>query len=369
MSMPDAGALRFGEKMLALLEDGSFTATYKYAVLLGLLDLALENVGLHGEPPDTVYTAQLADKVIELYWPHAVPFGRGSEADVLLQNAGRAGSQAAIVRRIQEFRGRMAATHASASLVQLRHRAKPEFKRLRDEVEWKLIEMPLPRLQVIGSFHDPFLYEIGWDTTVQRAPVRAYQQGRPGTFDNRIQLRPGIGAYLIQFGALLRPLIHRKWAGMVARLNNLQEARLERFLFGATRTSLEEVRNPLIELQRGCCFYCANHLRGRSEIDHFIPWSRYPEDGLANLVVAHERCNRDKRDFLPATLHVERWTERLASGDLSTIEGNLGWDSAVEEIRAVARGIYLRLPEDAVLWVFGTDFAPPDPGRLRSVLS
>jgi hypothetical protein len=366
--MSESGAIRFGEKMLALLEDGSFTATYKYAVLLGLLDLALENVGSQGEPPDCFTTAQLADKVIELYWPHAVPFGRDSGAEVLLQNAGRAGAQAAIVRSIQQFRRRISSTHATSSLVQLRQRAALEFTRLRDEVEWKLIQMPLPRLQVIGTLSDPFLYHIGWDTTVKRAPVRAYQTGRPGTFDNRIQLRPGIGAYLIQFGALLRPLIQRKWAGLVARLNNLEEARLERFLFGATRSSLEQVREPLIELQRGCCFYCSSRVRGRSEVDHFIPWSRYPGDGLANLVLAHEQCNRSKRDFLPATLHVERWSERLDASDLIALQGVLRWDAAVDEIRAVARGIYFRLPEDAVLWVAGADFAPPDLHRLQSVL-
>ena len=31
--------IRFAEKVLALLDQGSFTATHKYAVLLGLLDL------------------------------------------------------------------------------------------------------------------------------------------------------------------------------------------------------------------------------------------------------------------------------------------------------------------------------------------
>src|SRR5690606_4671248 len=33
--------------------------------------------------------------------------------------------------------------------------------------------------------------------------------------------------YMIQFNGLLRPLIHRQWAGMVARLNRMEEARLE----------------------------------------------------------------------------------------------------------------------------------------------
>ena len=38
--------IRFAEKVLALLDQGSFTATYKYAVLLGLMDLCMEHVGV-----------------------------------------------------------------------------------------------------------------------------------------------------------------------------------------------------------------------------------------------------------------------------------------------------------------------------------
>src|SRR5690606_30022220 len=126
--------------------------------------------------------------------------------------------------------------------------------------------------------------------------------------------------YMIQFNGLLRPLIHRQWAGMVARLNRMEEARLERFLFGTTRNALDAVRSGLHELQEGACFYCRSRLSGPTEVDHFVPWSRYPEDGLANLVLAHDRCNQAKRDFLPATQHVVRWAERLASHDLAAMQ-------------------------------------------------
>jgi hypothetical protein len=34
---------------------------------------------------------------------------------------------------------------------------------------------------------------------------------------------------------LLRPLIQRKWAAMVAKLNRLEDAKLERVLFGFDR--------------------------------------------------------------------------------------------------------------------------------------
>jgi 5-methylcytosine-specific restriction endonuclease McrA len=368
VSTTDQGAIRFAEKVLALLDEGQFTATYKYAVLLGLLDLSLENVGRGGEPPEVLTTRQLADKVIELYWPHALPFGQEGETGVLLQNAGRPGAQAEIVRWVQQFRLQMAAEHATGSLVQLRQLAPHEFDRLRAQVEWKLIEMPLPRVQVVGNVHDPFLYDIGWGTDVRLADVRAYQRGRPSGFDNRILLRPGVGAYLVHLNGLLRPLIHRQWARMVARLNRLEEARLERFLFGTSRNPLDAVRPALRDLQSGACFYCQGTLRGAIEVDHFIPWSRYPEDGLANLVLAHDRCNQAKRDFLAATVHVVRWAERLAADDLAALALALQRDAATAEIRGVARGIYLRLPADAVLWVERREFTRPDPAELQRVL-
>jgi 5-methylcytosine-specific restriction endonuclease McrA len=367
--MSDGGAIRFVEKMLTLLDEGLFTATYKYAVLLGLLDLSLENVGRKGQPAEVFTTHQLADKVIELYWPHSVPFGRGDNAEVLSQNAGRSGAQAEIVRLIQEFRAKMTAEYATGSLVQLRQRARPHFQRLRRMVEWKLIEMPLPRVQTVGNVRDNFLYEISWDTSVKQADVRAYQRGDPSTFDNRIQLRPGVGEYLTQFNGMLRPLIHRQWAGMVARLNHMEESRLERFLFGSARNPLDAVRPGLRVLQEDSCFYCGLRLRGPTQIDHFIPWSRYPEDGLANLVLAHDRCNQAKRDFLPATQHVVRWAERMSTNVLAAMQNELQWYAATDEMRGVARGIYLRLPTDAVLWVSGRDFDRPDLTQLHSALS
>ena len=47
----ERGAIAFAEKLLQLLDQGKRTATYKYAVLLGLLDLCLEKVT--EQPPRT----------------------------------------------------------------------------------------------------------------------------------------------------------------------------------------------------------------------------------------------------------------------------------------------------------------------------
>jgi len=48
----DQSLIRFAEKVLALLDQGTFTTTYKYAVLLGLMDVCLatyDAVSNHGD--------------------------------------------------------------------------------------------------------------------------------------------------------------------------------------------------------------------------------------------------------------------------------------------------------------------------------
>jgi hypothetical protein len=82
---PVKDAIGFAERVVALLDEGAFTATYKYAVLLGLLDVVLERTSATGEPPGVVTTRELAEKVTELYWPQADAFGGGGRPRALRQ--------------------------------------------------------------------------------------------------------------------------------------------------------------------------------------------------------------------------------------------------------------------------------------------
>ena len=85
-------------------------------------------------------------------------------------------------------------------------------------VEWKLIEMPLPRLQMMGQSYRPFIYGIYWDQRVEQREVTSYQRSDTSSFDNRVMLRHGVGGYFLQLNGLLRPLIQRRWSAMVASL-------------------------------------------------------------------------------------------------------------------------------------------------------
>ena len=65
-------------------------------------------------------------------------------------------------------------------------------------------------------------------------------------------------------------------------------------------------------MQPGCPFNmtnldCGKKISGKSDLDHFTPWSRYPLDLGHNFVFAHAGCNNAKRDYLAAPIHIERW--------------------------------------------------------------
>ena len=155
---PAAFEVAFLDKLQRLLAEGDFTATYKFAVLLGLVGLSVE-APLH---TDTFTTRQLAEKVVELYWAQVQPF----DDQLLLQNAHR---QARIVTAVARFRDEAARTGlATLPVAAIAQRLPPRWERLLDEVEWSLVEMPLTRLQRLPSGTDEFIYSVSWSLSIRR---------------------------------------------------------------------------------------------------------------------------------------------------------------------------------------------------------
>ena len=358
----DAGAIALGEKVLALLDQGRFTATYKFAVLLGLIDLCLEGVTSTGAAPQAITTAQLAAKVTELYWPHTLPFGAAAP-QVLRQVRG---GSAELIDLIARFRTAHA-PDATAPLARARHAAPAAYAALVREVEWKLVQMPLPRLQRFGAADDRFLYELEWDERITRGEFRDGAR-----FDNRLRLVGRAGDHLVRLAGLLRPLVQRRWAADVARMNPalIEDAALDDFLFGADRVALAPVVDGLRGLQDGRCFYCAGPLRA-PQVDHFIPWARAPMNAIDNLVLADGACNGAKRDHLAAAEHVERWARRARdhAGALRDLAAAARWDHGPARVLGVARAAYLYLPPTSRLWHGAGAFVPAEPARLAQALA
>ncbi|MBM4376753.1 MAG: HNH endonuclease [Deltaproteobacteria bacterium] len=387
MTRGEALPVDVAERVLRLLDEGRYSATYKQAVLVALLDLCLESTERDGSPRDTLTTRQVAEKVVALYWPHTRIWGTEAGGRILVQSA--SGARAAvergggIVAKIRAFREALEQRSPATTTLALAHAAQPAYRRLLDDVEWTLIAMPLPKLQRIGDQNLEWLYRIAWrdaeeggrahaDKPVpRRGQVAAYQRGAPSDFDNRIHLKPGVATAFARLHSLLRPYILRHWAAQVVRMNRLHDDDVSAFLFEQEREDTRAVRRPLVELQHGRCFYCESRLTADVHVDHFIPWARHPDNGLHNLVAADARCNSAKRDYLASLPHLERWRARSthAREVLERIAADERWDTGEARMLGVARAIYLSLPDEMPLWVHGKAFEPSDAARLRLALS
>jgi hypothetical protein len=118
---------------------------------------------------------------------------------------------------------------------------------------------------------------------------------------------------LRRFHGLVADLVRGAWLRYVRRFNGqvLGAQDLDQFLFGAERAPLERYLPILREVQEARCLYCEREVAmGTAQIDHFIPWSRYPVDLGHNFVLAHAGCNGAKADHLAAGVHLGRWVER-----------------------------------------------------------
>jgi len=68
--------VEFLTKLQRLLAEGGFTASYKFALLLALGDIAIETGDDSGAPMH-VALVDIADKFVRLYWRQAAPHPRG----------------------------------------------------------------------------------------------------------------------------------------------------------------------------------------------------------------------------------------------------------------------------------------------------
>ena len=278
--------IEFLRNVQRLLSEGLFVASYKFALLRALADLAVLKDDDSGQEL-VLGVDEIAERFIELYWRQCRPFcsTESTQGQVLRQNTGR---QAAIVRAVSavlpEYNG---------SLARLKHDS-DEWRALVREVAGVVAGMPLWKLQRVGDEVVDFLYP---------------NQGRGRT----IHLRPGAAYCLRAFHGIIRNLIEGAWSNYVRILNRQvlgHATDVASFLFGSERSSLDAHRKILSEVQEGRCFYCRKAISGGSEVDHFVPWSRYPVDLGHNFVLAHRSCNGDKADHLAAEEHLATWCER-----------------------------------------------------------
>lgn len=366
----ESGALTFAERLLALLDATRYSATYKLATLLALIDVTAERTAPDGTAPETLSAREVARQVIELYWPQTVPYGAaaGAEPQVLSQ-----APQKDIPAKLARWRSAHN-LRAGATLKDARDANPERWQALEAELVATVIGMPLAKLQRFGNgrrtVEDRFIYDFSW-----REEVGPQTVARPD-FDDTLVLQPGVGGWLVRLAPLIRPLVQAKWAARVAARNSdlVDTERLDEFLFGAQRISLQRVRDPLAEAQGQDCFYCGDRLRSRCAVDHFLPWSRHPDNTLDNLVAVHPACNGAKSSSLAGLEHLQHWLDRFRPGDpanaaVAQAADAADWPRRPDRVLSTARATYLWLPDGTRLWLQGAVYEPLDTARMRKLLA
>lgn len=139
------------ERLLRIIDEGRRTATYKLALLVGIVDAAAMSPG-ESELP----TRLIAERVLALYYPQTRPYvdstGASHHARQIVMKT------SAVLAAIEELRS-LAELRRCRSIDEV-HAALPiDYRRTLDVVEDTFVRYPIPLMQVVGAGVVPFLYE------------------------------------------------------------------------------------------------------------------------------------------------------------------------------------------------------------------
>jgi hypothetical protein len=343
--------LQFLARVQRFLDSGRFTATYKFALFLALAELAVEQGDDFGGPLRLPLDA-IADRFLSMYWRQAAPYAANDTVSVLRQNTNQ---QAAVITRISQ-------AHRTLGVSLGAVRAHREWTALVGTARNTIITMPLLRLQTIDN-----------NGTASPRECFLYENSVP---EHDLELLPGVAFCLRRFFPLLQGMVRAKWLGWVQAhnrdvLGGVQD--LAGFMFGADRGNVRAITGALLELQKGRCFYRPHVLLDAktAEVDHFIPWAKYPCDAVTNFVLASPTANAKKKDYLPAVEYLDRWHNRndrhrdlLANAALSA--GIQNGDGSIHRIAAWAYGSHAAI--DGLVWHASAGLIPLDP-RWQQILT
>lgn len=264
MSSSRSDPLLLGQRVVALLETGRRTSTYKLATLMALIDYAIEHVPENPDATVAVPIPDLAHRVLDLYWRQVRPF----DGHQLRQSTQ---SRARIPQAALDLRTAAGVGAGGTSLTVASMRAPDAYAAAVDEVALCLAQQPLHRLQRLpgATVSDCFLFDDSLlHDHVSRQALR--------THGDTVVLLPGVAAGLARLAGLLKPALEIMWVDDVRRINrylNDDVPDVAGHLFGRERIALRSVREPLKRAFGAYCFYCNVALSDDNPVDHVLPWS------------------------------------------------------------------------------------------------
>lgn len=317
--------LRFLKHIQQILQSGTFTSTYKFALLMSLTRLAIEQGQDSGESLSLSYQ-DIAEKFIDLYWKQSLPFQFNQHNPFILQQS--TGKQASIVNIIRNAQQKFKTIAAARKDILY-------WTQLKKSVTVTVKQMPVVYLQNVNGQTHEFLYRL--------------QDSK-----QQLILLPQVMYCLRQFSEIIEELCQKRWIDYIRAnrqnlvvLDGLPD--LNQFMFAPSRSQLNVVANVLVDLQESRCFYCNKPMKkGHYAVDHFIPWSMYPSDTGHNFVLADSQCNLKKSNFLASDEFLYKWQERNEAQDLIIVDriSGLGFLTDKDRSHKVAEWAYAQANEN-----------------------
>lgn len=273
-----------------LLEMSSYTATYKFALLMSLVNASIES-GIQNDDCLFINYHKLAENFIQLYWYQSFPYANDMQSEsVVLKQLN--GGQAAVINDIIGLRS------IEPNINKAKLRLAKQWQELRTKVAGNIKRNPANYLQTPEkNVQSTFLYDYY-------------------AHSNGIELKNGIAYCFSHYSVIINKLCQQYWIEFIRKNNQIlfsDKIDLQEFLFGRPRQNLSLFVPLLTELQESRCFYCDKPIKNpvkSAEVDHFIPWSKYPNDTAHNFVLADHECNNAKRDYLAHPKFYDKWQQR-----------------------------------------------------------
>lgn len=333
--------LTLGQQLVAVLEGGRRTSTYKLAVMVALLDLAVESVPDDPAAEVPIDLDDLTDRVMALYWTQLRPL---SERDQLVLRQSRDG-RGVIFSALEQLRDECRSLR-EVPIETAKMAAPQHYSAAHETIKKTLVRYPLHLLQQVGTHtHECFLYDDSWMGTDSTRVIADH--------GNRLVLFGGACHTLARLAPLVKPAFQLAWVDDVRHMNRdvLDDGPdIADHLFGTERVSLIRPAGILADQFGNDCFYCNARLRARRHVDHVLPWSRTGIDGLANLVLSCQPCNTSKSDVLPAPFYVVRVLDR-GRDVIDALAESIRWPSQYDRVRSASHGLYSTQPDTTPVWL------------------
>lgn len=306
----------------AILAEGAMSSTYKYALLKAVIDYIIDAPterdanGFH-----TIPAVYLARKFIEYYWPlwrngiSQAPGNGNLAINGYLQEFVRQASTMQLPFSLEtpETVARLIPWLLTAETLPA-----PARKLLHD-VRATVIEMPVQYVANVRGGRESFftLHNKGLDLLLPFAEQiqwgkRAIRIGRGGCSYAALEqaehcsllIAHRVFEELAELRFWIRDVIIKHWAEKCEQYGGGQGVNYAEFagafeLYRPDRASLQPYRELYRALGLTSCFYTGNEITEEQyELDHFLPFSRFPVNAYWNLVPTTRTLNGRKSDRL-----------------------------------------------------------------------